>query len=513
LWIEGGATVSGPVSIVWFRRDLRLSDNPALLAAAERGGPVVPVFLWNPEDAGSWAPGAAARFWLHHSLATLDADLRRRGSRLILVRGDAAQTLVELARASRAAAVYWNRRHEPASDATDARVEQALHVAGCEVHSFRSALMFDPADVLTSTGGPYRVFTPYYRTCLARYHHAAPLAAPRQLPAPARWPAGLPLRELELEPSVDWAAGIRRYWTFGELAARRRLRIFAGGGDARYEAARDRMDLDGTSRLSPHLHFGEVTPRQVWDAIARRAAGGAGHPRALDSADAFLRQLIWREFAHHLLHHFPQTPERPLRPEFARAPWRRSRRDQRAWQRGETGYPIVDAAMRQLWETGWMHNRARMIVASFLVKDLLLPWQAGARWFWNTLVDADLANNTFGWQWVAGCGADAAPFFRVFNPVLQGRKFDPAGDYVRRFVPELNHVPARWIHAPWKAPAEELGRAGVRLGRDYPRPIVDHAEARDRALAAHARLSACAPGRSSPPPCRAHRPRREQCGA
>jgi deoxyribodipyrimidine photo-lyase len=523
--------LSGPVSLVWFRRDLRLSDNPALRAASRHAGPVVPVFVWEPEEGGSWAPGAASRYWLHHALAALDADLHHLGSRLTLTHGNPEEALTGLARDSGAAAVFWNRCPEPAAAATETRVEQALRTAGFETGAFGSALLFEPEDLRTSTGGPYRVFTPYYRACLARHHHRVPLAAPRRLAAPARWPRSLALGELALEPSIEWAAGIRRFWArdaqtargggrsagepaprasspgIGERSAHLRLRAFAADGAARYETGRDRMDRDETSRLSPHLHFGEITPRQVWDAVGRQVAaranlpaagaGSRGHragaadgARALDSADAFLRQLLWREFAHHLLHHFPDTLEKPLRPEFARIPWRRSRRDLRAWQRGETGYPIVDAAMRQLWETGWMHNRARMIVASFLVKDLLLPWQAGARWFWDTLVDADLANNTFGWQWAAGCGADAAPFFRIFNPVLQGRRFDPAGDYVRRYVPELRGMTVRWIHAPWEAPAAELRRAGVRLGQHYPRPIVDHAEARDRALAAYARAKA-----------------------
>jgi deoxyribodipyrimidine photo-lyase len=307
-------------------------------------------------------------------------------------------------------------------------------------------------------------------------------SSPKKIPAPARWTASLELAELELEPKIDWAAGLRETWHPGEAGARRQLETFLEGHLEAYSADRDRPDHCGTSRLSPHLHFGEISARQVWHAAHKASAG---NPQA---AEPYLRQLAWREFAHHLLFHYPATPGEALRGEFRRFPWRMDAKGLKAWTGGKTGYPLVDAGMSELWHTGWMHNRVRMVAASLLVKDLLIPWQEGAAWFWDTLVDADLANNTLGWQWCAGCGADAAPYFRIFNPVLQGEKFDPRGEYVRRWIPELARVPDEWIHKPWQTPGLVLAEAGIELGKQYPAPIVAHEAARQRALAAFARM-------------------------
>jgi deoxyribodipyrimidine photo-lyase len=466
------------VSLVWFRLDLRLTDNPALQAAVSQGRPVIPVFVWSPEEEGRWGPGAASRWWLHTSLRRLDASLRARGSRLIIRRGQTSQTIRTLLEESGASAVYWNRRYEPAVAERDRHLETMLRAEGRIVRNFNGALLYEPWNVGSRSGRPFRVFSAFWRACQAQADPEAPQAAPETIEGPRRWPAAIPLKELRLSPAVDWAVGLRAQWRPGEAGALQSLDRFRDEGISGYATRRDHPDRLGTSRLSPHLHFGEISPRQVWSAVR-----GWPH-RSSDAQTCFLRELGWREFAYHLLFHFRQTPERPLRTEFEAFPWEADAEDLRAWQRGQTGYPIVDAGMRELWRTGWMHNRVRMIAASFLVKDLLIPWQEGAAWFWDTLVDADLANNTAGWQWVVGCGADAAPYFRIYNPVTQGETFDPSGDYVRRWVPELRRLPNEWLHRPWEAPAGVLSEAGVELGIHYPRPIVDHREARARALAA-----------------------------
>lgn len=482
---SGRKVISGScvaATIVWFRQDLRLHDNPALLAAAQRGA-VLPVYILDETGEGRWPMGGASRWWLHHALAALDAALRERGSELLLARGESGAVLRDLIRQSGADAVHWNRRYEPSAIARDAAIKEELGAAGVEVKSFAAAVLFEPHTVRNKTGGPFQVFTPFWRHCLT-LEVAEPVKSPAgALQRPAKVPRLLRLDELGLLPAVPWDAGLRAQWEPGEAGAAKRLRKFLSGAIERYAEERNLPDRDGTSALSPHLHFGEIGPRQIWSAV-RALSRDTGVFPASRGAQVFLSEVGWREFAYHLLYHFPHTAERPLREEFARFPWRRDAGQLRAWQRGRTGYPIVDAGMRQLWATGWMHNRVRMIAASFLVKHLRLSWQEGAAWFWDTLVDADLAANTLGWQWTAGCGADAAPYFRIFNPILQGVKFDPSGDYVRRWVPELAQVPAQFIHAPWEASPLELSAAGVVLGRSYPHPIVDHAQARTAALEA-----------------------------
>lgn len=476
------------LGIVWFRKDLRLSDNPALDAAVAPGSPVIPVFIQSPDEDSPWAPGAASNWWLHHSLAALDQSLRARGSRLILRSGPAIQCLRQLAGECGATSVYWNRRYEPEVLARDSAVKSELESCGLKTGIFSSSLLFEPSAVRNSSGGPFRVFTPFWRACLSSpsQPHAPGRVCP-VVPPPRRWPASLALHQLRLAPVPDWAGGLRQAWKPGEEGARTRLEQFVHGALSRYPKERDIPAVQGTSRLSPHLHFGEISPRAVWHGV-KAAMAKTDNPGLREAGEAFLRQLGWREFAFHILVSIPHSDQQPLRAEFRRFPWRRNARELRAWQHGQTGYPLVDAGMRELWATGWMHNRVRMVVASFLTKDLLLPWIAGAQWFWDTLVDADLANNAFGWQWTAGCGADAAPYFRIFNPVSQGERCDPKGDYIRRWVPELARLPTPWIHKPWQAPAAILAGAGIRLGKDYPRPIVDHAEARGRALAAYQSL-------------------------
>jgi len=478
---------SSPI-IVWFRQDLRLEDNPALREAASSGRPVIPVFIWAPDEEASWAPGGASRWWLHHSLSSLDTQLRSKHSRLILRRGPTESTLERLVVETGAGAVYWNRRYEPAAIQRDQAIKASLSGrSGIEARSFNAALLHEPWTVQNKTGQPYQVFTPFWKACLAMNLDPRPMPRPNDGAPPKTWPDSLPLAVLALEPKLDWASGFMKVWQPGSEGAARQLQRFLEGSIDQYDRARDLPAQLGTSRLSPHLHFGEISPRQIWQAVKRQAEN-AGTPPIRWRQSRYLTEIGWREFAHHLLYHFPQTPQTPLRPEFAAFPWRSDAGWLKAWQRGETGFPIVDAGMRELWTTGWMHNRVRMITASFLVKDLLLSWQEGARWFWDTLVDADLANNTLGWQWAAGCGADAAPYFRIFNPTLQGQKFDGDGDYVRRWIPEIARLPDRFIHQPWTAPSHVLSEAGVSLDKNYPAPIVQHGVARELALEAYQTL-------------------------
>jgi deoxyribodipyrimidine photo-lyase len=474
-------------SLVWFRCDLRLADNPALASAVERGGAIVPVFVHAPEEETPWAPGGASRWWLHQSLMALELSLRAVGSRLIVRRGPSLESLRSLAKETGATTVFWNRRYEPATIARDTKLKAALGGDGLEAQSFNAALLHEPWTVQNQSGKPFQVFTPFWKHCLAKPDPAAPLPAPHTLAAPDKWPKSLVLDALELEPRIPWAEGMRAAWQPGEAGAHQQLDRFLASAFTTYSEQRNLPAVTGTSRLSPHLHFGEISPRQIWHGV-RRMAEKRGLPLTQWRGSQFLAEVGWREFAHHLLYHFPHTPTEPLRADFKKFKWRKDAAFLRAWQRGRTGYPIVDAGMRELWTTGWMHNRVRMIVASFLVKDLLLDWQEGARWFWDTLVDADLAQNTLGWQWTAGCGADAAPYFRVFNPTSQGEKFDPHGAYVRHWCPELAALPTDWIHKPDKAPPEMLGAAGVELGRNYPEPVVSHAIAREVALEAFARI-------------------------
>lgn len=477
--------MSSAPTVVWFRLDLRVADNPALDAALKRKGPVVPVFIWDPDAEQPWAPGGASNWWLHHSLQSLAASLERRGAPLLILRGASLDCLQRVVKATGAGAVVWNRRYEPAVRARDSRIKDTLKAAGIHAESFNGALLNEPWTIANQQGRPFQVFTPYWRHCMQKTDPSPPIPAPVKVPSCRHGIESLPLESLGLLPSIPWDTGFRTAWVPGEEGAARLLDRFGDGPFDQYREQRDRPDLEGTSRLSPHLHFGEVTPRQIWHSLRARMEPGR-NPAWKTSQ--YITEIGWREFSHHLLFHFPHTPLDPLRPAWAAFPWRSDPKQLRAWQRGRTGYPIVDAGMRELWATGWMHNRVRMIVASFLVKDLVLPWQDGAKWFWDTLVDADLAQNTMGWQWSGGCGADAAPYFRIFNPVSQGEKFDPEGRYVRRWVPELGALPNTVIHQPWTAPSGILRAAGITLGVQYPHPMVDHSKARLAALAAYASL-------------------------
>jgi len=467
--------------LVWFRQDLRLADQPALHAAAKTGAPVACLYVLDDETPGEWALGGAQRWWLHHSLSRLSAALKKLGAHLVLRRGRADRVVPDVVDALGAKAVYWTRCYEPFAIERDKALKAALKDGGIAVESFNGAHLNEPWEIKTGSGGPYKVFTAYWRAARSEVGAVKPLPAPKSL-EPAKSIASDNLDDWDLLPTrPNWAAGFEPIWQPGEAGARERLSVFLDDIIGDYAEARDRPAADGTSRLSPHLHFGEISPRTIWRATMHAVERGAV-PET--QAEKFLTEIGWREFSTHLLYHNPSLPEESLRPEFRDFPWKRKPKALKAWQKGKTGYPIVDAGMRQLWETGWMHNRVRMIVGSLLVKHLLMHWRDGERWFWDTLVDADLANNSAGWQWIGGCGADAAPYFRVFNPVLQGEKFDPEGEYVRRFVPELADLPKKYIHKPWEAPESVLSQAGVRLGTDYPEPIVGLKEGRERALAA-----------------------------
>lgn len=478
-------SANSPV-IVWFRSDLRLGDHKALHAAVANGAPVIPLYILDDVTPGAWKLGGASRWWLHMSLAALGEQLEAAGSKLVLAQGDTREVLAKLIKSTGASGVYFTRGYERYSVALEQDLKAALDAAGVAFKRYGGSLLREPEEIRTKTGDVYKVYTPFWRALSDGFTVAAPKPAPKTIPAPASWPKGLALSALALLPKKpDWAGGMRETWTPGEAGALARLDAFLKRALQNYTEDRNRPDVEGTSRLSPHLHFGEITPAMCWFKAQAAAARMTGSDKGLET---FLKELVWREFSYTLLFNWPNLPEEPFKPEFARFPWAQNAGHLRAWQKGQTGYPIVDAGMRELWHTGYMHNRVRMIVASFLIKDLLVPWQEGEAWFWDTLVDADLASNAASWQWVAGSGADAAPYFRIFNPVTQGAKFDPNGDYVRRYVPEIAKLPNDYLHAPWTAPRDVLRAAGVTLGETYPAQIVDHAAARDAALAAYERI-------------------------
>ncbi len=466
--------------VVWFRDDLRLADHPALSRAAASGAPVVCLYIRETPSPGQRPMGAAAGWWLAQSLRALDASLRGIGNGLVLRSGTAGKVIADVVAATGAGTVLWNRRYDGGGIAVDKALKATLRADGLEVESLPGNLLREPWEVKSAAGDPMKVFSPFWRAHQRLGDIRAPLRAPQAL---AHVAAPLPSEDLaswDLEPTrPNWASAFPDAWTPGEAGAQEALSVFLDRGIAGYADGRDHPDRPSTSRLSPHLRFGEISPVQIWHQA--HIAAGMDHGRDLAK---FLAEIGWREFAYHLLFHWPTLASDNFQPRFDGFPWRSDTAALRAWQRGLTGYPLVDAGMRELWQTGWMHNRVRMVVASFLVKHLLIDWREGESWFWDTLVDADVANNPASWQWVAGSGADAAPYFRIFNPILQGEKFDPRGDYVRRWVPELADLPAAVIHAPWQAPPAVLAKAGVRLGDTYPAPVVDHDAARERALAA-----------------------------
>jgi deoxyribodipyrimidine photo-lyase len=462
--------------IVWFRSDLRIADNPALTTALATGRPVIPLYILDDETPGRWRPGGAARWWLHHSLQALDTELRERGAALVLRRGAADVVIDAVATETGAAGVCWNRCYEPHTIARDSTIKDALKGRGLDGQSFNGSLLFEPWSIRTKQGGFYKVYTRFWQACRAQGDPGAPLPAPDKLSSFEGEVHSERLDDWALLPTTpDWSKGLHTRWQPGAAGAMDCLRAFLESGLVDYAKGRDFPGRAVTSNLSPFLHAGDISPRQVWHETLRRVGWTA-------AAEKFLKEIVWREFAYHVFYHLPDLPDVPMHARFSAFPWADDDGLLTCWQQGRTGYPLVDAGMRELWQTGHMHNRVRMVTASFLVKHLLLPWQAGEAWFWDTLVDADLAVNAFSWQWVAGCGADAAPFFRIFNPIIQGSKFDPDGAYIRTYVPEIAGLADKYLFAPWEAPDHVLKDAGIKLGETYPKPIVDHKRARARAL-------------------------------
>ena len=464
--------------IVWLRQDQRLSDHPALAAAVASRKTVLPCYVLDTRNAHPWRLGGASRWWLHHSLAELGQRIREMGGYLMLKRGDPVGIITQLALETEAGAVFWSHAVEPQCRRDETALTSSLEAHGIGAQGFEGNLLFPPEEIQNRSGAPFRVFTPFWKQCLAS---RARMRAPTG-PVSPRFSLDLPcgdrLEDWDLLPTrPDWAGGIAQTWQPGEIAGRAVLENFSAKVSV-YNGQRNFPAKDATSRLSPYLHFGNISPAQAYAAVAPSAENPS------PGAASFQREVGWREFSAHLLFHFPHLPEKPFRAEFADFPWQDDPGLIRAWQSGQTGFPIVDAGMRQLWQTGWMHNRVRMVAASVLVKHLLIHWRHGEAWFWDTLVDADLGNNAAGWQWVAGCGADAAPYFRIFNPILQGQKFDAEGQYVRHWIPELATLPDRYLHAPWLAPDEVLSDAGIRLGETYPKPLVEPDVGRKQALAA-----------------------------
>ena len=473
------------IAIVWLRRDLRIADNPALHHARARAERVIPLYIHAPDEEAPWQPGAASRWWLHHSLMALDTSLRELESGLVIRRGDSHRVLRELALETGAGLVCWNRLYEPASRNRDAHVQRALSDAGLQTCELRSSLLREPEEVLKDDGMPYRVYTPFSRRYLQEGLPKQPKDEPKELPPLPRDLPSLRVEDLELLSAIPWHSRFRDLWRPGESGAMAKLHHFLDQAKwAEYGQKRDLPGHDGISGLSPHLHFGEISAGQIWQAVEHAVNNfkGVSRREAAQKAWSFQRQLIWRDFAHHILYFHTQTPTEPFNCRYRPFGWEENPDLLTAWQKGETGIPLVDAGMRQLRHTGWMHNRLRMVVATVLCKHGLVHWLEGARWFWDTLVDADLANNTMGWQWTAGCGVDAAPYFRILNPVRQGKRFDPQGEYVRAWIPELASLPDRHIHEPWRAPSSVLQQAGVQLDINYPRPVVNLAEGRARAL-------------------------------
>ena len=490
------------ITIVWFRDDLRLADNPAFYCACESADKVLPVFIFDEKAMGIWRPGGASRWWLEKSLQSLQQQLKGYGSDLLIYKGESLLILNQLIKQLKVGSVYWNRRYTPALIESDKIIKKNIIENGTKVKSFMGNLLIEPWKILNQSGSPYKVFTPFWKRVQKQLDISPPVIYAQTTsvpPLPADRPVSISINELKLyDNRIDWAADFPQFWTPGMATANNTLEKFITHNISNYPDQRDYPFLDSTSHLSARLHFGELSVKQSWLQIWQQIENNGSFSnntcddqlsqKTSSAMWAYLRQLVWRDFCHYLLFHFVEMDTKPFNKTFEKFKWRTDKTALEQWQCGKTGYPLVDAGMRQLWQTGWMHNRVRMVCASFLTKHLMLHWRDGANWFWDTLVDADLANNSCGWQWVAGCGADAAPYFRVFNPILQSRKFDASGEYIRTWVPELKDLDVRYIHTPWEADPQVLQNAGIELGRTYPYMIIEHTVARQRALDAYTRL-------------------------
>lgn len=468
--------ISPIINIHWFRQDLRIADNPALVNAIKQGQ-VLAIYILDDSNAEQNAMGAASKWWLNHSLAALNHAL---DNQLNFYYGDAKTILPELCKRFNVKNIHWNRCYEPWRISRDSWLKYHLSTLGTKAHSHNGSLLFEPWQVTKKDGSHYQVFTPYYKTLSALPISRAPLATPKTDLLLIVDPKAKSLQELNLLPSYNWDEGLRDNWQPGELHAQQRLQQFLATGLVNYKQGRDLPAKNRVSRLSASLHFGEISPLQIWHALKNLTSN--------NDVEHFKRELCWREFSYYLLFHLPHLITENLRPAFDDFAWVNNPQHIKQWQQGKTGYPIVDAGMRELWQTGYMHNRVRMIVASFLVKNLLVDWRIGAAWFWDCLVDADLANNSASWQWIAGSGADAAPYFRIFNPTTQAKKFDSEGEYIKHFLPELQLLPIKYLFEPWEAPEHILAKANIRLGQTYPTPIVDLKESRQKALDSYEKI-------------------------
>ncbi len=461
-----------PLAICWFRQDLRTTDNPAL-RAAHAAGTVLPIYILDDDSADTWKMGGASRVWIHHALNSLDENL---DESLSLYSGNALKVLTKLCKKYNVSGIYWNRCYEPWRIKRDKEIKEKLSKKGIDVKSFNGSLLWEPWENLKEDGTPYKVFTPFYKKgCLQASIPKSPQFRPRDIDFFTD-KESLSTDDLGLLPDKEWHKSLVSEWDISEQGAKKQMKKFFADGVSSYKECRNILSQEHVSRLSPYLHFGLISPQTVWHSTKKLTQDS--------NTMTFLSELGWREFSYSLLYHNNALPEKNLQEKFDKFPWEKNKQNLHAWQQGKTGIPIIDAGMRELWQTGYMHNRVRMIVGSFLVKNLLLDWREGEKWFWDCLFDADLANNAASWQWIAGSGADAAPYFRIFNPVLQGKRFDPDGTYTRKYLPELEKIETKWLFEPWNAPGDILKKAHIRLGMDYPTPIVDLAISRERALAA-----------------------------